>query len=134
MALLKILVIDDQREFLEILSVQLRAFGWDPLLASSAREAFEKLKAVKPNLILLDLRMPVMDGVQTARLLKSHSEYLHIPILAVSASGLYSERRRCLEAGCEDYISKPFTVGELKERIVSLMRGRTSTEPHTGEP
>jgi CheY-like chemotaxis protein len=130
MAAIKILVVDDHREFLEILSVQLRTFGWDLTLASSAREAFQKLKEVQPNVILLDLRMPVMDGVQTARALKSRPEYNNIPILAFSACGLRSERQRCLEAGCDDYLSKPFTLSDLKERVVRLLAGRASTKRH----
>ena len=132
MAAIKILVVDDHREFLEILSVQLRSFGWDLILAGSAREAFEKLKGVKPNVILLDLRMPGMDGVQTAQFLKSRPEYHNIPILAFSACALHSERQRCLEAGCDDYISKPFTVSDLKERVVRLIPGHASTQPHVG--
>jgi CheY-like chemotaxis protein len=128
MAALRILVVDDHREFLEILSVQLRSFGWDLILAGSAREAFQRLREIQPNIILLDLRMPVMDGVQTARVLKSRPEYHNIPILAFSACGLRSERQQCLEAGCDDYLSKPFTVSDLKERVMRLLAGRAPAE------
>lgn len=131
MASERILVVDDHKEFLEILSVQLRGFGWDVMLASSAGEAFETIKTVKPSVILLDLRMPVIDGLEAARFLKGHPDYHDIPILAFSACGLHRSHERSLEAGCDDYLSKPFSVSDLRKRVLRLIAAHP---PRAAEP
>src|SRR2546422_6071331 len=117
----KILVVDDQPEFLELLALQLGLIGWEAISAGSGREALEKLRDFRPAVVLLDMWMPGMSGLELARLLKNDPHYRSIPILAFSASAIDEERQQCLEAGCDDYISKPFTNQELEERILRLI-------------
>ena len=123
----KILIVDDQQEFLELLALQLGIIGWEAISAGSAREALEKLKDVRPAVILLDVRMPGMNGPELARLVRNDPNYRGIPILALSAFAMDRDRQQCLEAGCDDYISKPFTIQELEERILRLVSRRGHT-------
>jgi CheY-like chemotaxis protein len=117
----KILVVDDQPEFVELLRLQLGLIGWEATTAGSGREALEKLRDMRPTVILLDMWMPGMSGLELARLLKNDPQYRAIPILAFSAAATDADRQQCLEAGCDDYISKPFTNQELEKRIVRLI-------------
>src|SRR5213594_2426940 len=84
----KILVVDDQKEFLELLALQLGRIGWEAIFAGSGREALEKVKGVRPTAILLDMRMPGMSGLELARLLKNDPDYRDVPILAWSACAM----------------------------------------------
>ena len=117
----KILVVDDQPEFLELLSLQLGLIGWEAISAASGREALAKLRDIRPAVILLDKWMPGMSGLELAKLLKNDPEYRGIPILAFSAAATDADRKQCLEAGCYDYISKPFTNAALEKRIPHLI-------------
>src|SRR5262245_42425524 len=126
----KILVVDDQPEFLELLSLQLGLIGWEATSAASGAEALEKLRDVRPAAILLDVRMPGMSVPELARLLKNDPERRGIPIIALSAFALDRDRQQCLEAGCDDYISKPFTIQELEEHILRLLSRKSCTSQH----
>src|SRR2546425_219463 len=117
----KILVVDDQPEFLELLALQLGLIGWEAISAGSGREALEKLRDFRPAVVLLDMWMPGMRGLELARLLKNDPDRRGIPILALSAFAMDRDRQQCLEAGCDDYISKPFTIQELEERVLRLL-------------
>ena len=128
----KILVVDDQKEFLELLALQLGRVGWEAIFAGSGREALEKVKGVRPTAILLDMRMPGMSGLELARLLKNDPDYRDVPILAWSACAMDRDRQQCLDAGCDNYISKPFTIQELEECILHLVSG-TGRNPGTGQ-
>jgi CheY-like chemotaxis protein len=121
MSSLKILLVDDHRENLEFLSGHLKSLGWDVSLASNGREALEKVRTSKPNIIVLDMIMPEMDGFALARFLKDHADYRDIPILAATALSKPGDRDRCLAAGCNDYVAKPFTSQDLEKRLSSLL-------------
>jgi len=121
MSLEKIMVVDDQREYLKWLSHYLKSLGWEVIPINNGIEALEKVRSVKPNLILLDMSMPEMDGFEVARCLKEDPNYRDIPILAATALAMPKDRERCLAAGCNDYISKPFTPEDLAEHITRLL-------------
>jgi CheY-like chemotaxis protein len=124
MGLEKILVVDDQEDFLELLAVQLRRIGWEGIFARSGREALEKVKGVRPTAILLDMQMPGMNGLELTRLLRNDPDYRDVPILACSAYAMDRDRQQCLDAGCDNYISKPFTIRELEDCILRLVSGK----------
>jgi CheY-like chemotaxis protein len=113
----KILIVDDEVKILERLSRLLRASGWNVITASNGREALEKAMSGRPDAIVLDMIMPEMDGFQVARSLKSHFDYRSIPILAATSLASRADRERCLAAGCDDYIAKPFTAEQLQQRL-----------------
>ncbi|MGH7770967.1 MAG: response regulator [Candidatus Binatia bacterium] len=117
----KVLVVDDHRDILELLTTQLGLLGWEAVPASSGQEALEKLKGVTPRLILLDMRMPEMDGFEFVRYLRRNPDHRDIPILAVTALAMPGDREHCLKVGCDDCISKPFTLQDLQQRLTFLM-------------
>jgi DNA-binding response OmpR family regulator len=117
----EILIVDDHQEFLHFMERALIMLGWSVITASNARDALDKLHYIKPNLILLDMRMPEIDGFELTRMLKDNSAYHDIPILAVTGLDTPENRRLCLEAGCDDFISKPFRVPELHNRMRRLL-------------
>ena len=118
----KLLVVDDHKDSLELLKTQLKYLGWEVIPASNGREALEKVKSIQPALVVLDMQMPEIDGFQVARVLKSDPTWQRIPILAATALAMPGDRERCLEAGCDDYLAKPFTHRELQEHITRLFK------------
>jgi two-component system response regulator MprA len=114
----KILIVDDEVAIVDRLSHLLRASGWDVVTATSGQEALEKVILDKPAAIVLDMIMPEMDGFQVARSLKSHLDYRSIPILAATSLFSRADRDRCLAAGCDDYVAKPFTIEQLEQRLM----------------
>ncbi|MFQ5853187.1 MAG: response regulator [Candidatus Binatia bacterium] len=117
----KILVVDDHKDGLELLQLQLQSLGWEAIPARSGREALEKIKSVRPSLIVLNMLMPEMNGFEVARSLKKDPSYRDIPILAATGLAMPGDQERCLEAGCDDYIPKPFTHRDLQERLTRLL-------------
>jgi CheY-like chemotaxis protein len=118
----KILIVDDETENLGRLSALLRSSGWDVITAANGQDALESVKTSRPEAIVLDMIMPEMDGFQVARRLKSNPEFQNIPILAATGLCGRGNRERCLAAGCDDYVAKPFTLQQLQQRLASLLR------------
>jgi CheY-like chemotaxis protein len=119
----KILVVDDQEENLELLGHQLRAAGWQVSLAKNGKEALEKVQIYRPHVIVLDMMMPEMDGFQVARCVKENPDYQNIHVVAATSLCGPGDRNRCLAAGCDDYMAKPFTSQDLEEHLASLLSG-----------
>ena len=117
----KVLIVEDHPDLLQFLDLVLTKHGWDVITSSNRQEALNKLKYTSPSLILLDMWMPGMDGFELARFLKRCSHYRDIPILAVTGLAGFDSRELCLEAGCDDYIAKPFTLTDLQDRITRLL-------------
>ncbi len=117
----KILIVDDHREILEFLTIHLKSLGWEVTPASNGKEALEKVKVIRPDLIILDMQMPEINGFEVVRSLKNNPNYRDIPILAATALAMPGDRERCLQAGCDDYIAKPFTEQNLKEHVTTLL-------------
>jgi len=118
-----ILIVDDEMKSRELLSQLLRCSGWDVITANDGRDALGKIKISRPHVIVLDMTMPEMDGFEVTRSLKSNPEYQTIPILAATGLCSWGDRQRCLAAGCDDYVAKPFTLGELQQHLASLLPG-----------
>ena len=123
MKMQKILVVDDQEENLELLGHQLRAAGWQVSLAKNGKEALEKVEIYRPDVIVLDMMMPEMDGFQMARCVKENPDYQNIRVVAATSLCSPGDRDRCLAAGCDDYMAKPFTSQDLEEHLASLLSG-----------
>ena len=111
---LTIMVVDDNPTLRELITVQLRMSGYVVVEAENGREAVELVRRGCPDLILMDIHMPVMDGLDSTRLIRSIRELCQMPIIAFSAYGENSENRQnALEAGCTDYISKTVGITQL---------------------
>lgn len=117
----KILVVDDEVYILHILDFSLGAEGFQVVSASNGELAIEKAKQEKPDLIVLDIMMPVLDGYETCRRLKRDSETKDIPVILLTAKGRDVDKRLGFEVGAVDYIIKPFSPTRLIERIQEII-------------
>ena len=115
----RLLVVDDEPRILNFLTSKLRASGYDVLTASNGIEALEQAQAQQPDLIVLDVVMPKMDGFETLRELRTFSS---VPVIFLSAKGTDIDRIKGLGLGADDYLSKPFSPDELVARIDAVRR------------
>ncbi|HEY2919928.1 MAG TPA: response regulator [Candidatus Binatia bacterium] len=118
-----ILIVEDSFYLREMLGTVLTARGWNPILAESGRKALDKLERETPRVILMDMRLPDMNGFELAMILKKHRLYRSIPILGTTALPDHAARQRCLAAGCDDFISKPFSFAALQTSLTNLVSG-----------
>jgi len=117
----KVLLVEDHVDLLEILTWQMEKMGFSVITANNGGEGVEKAIAEKPDLILMDIMMPEMDGREATRIIRSNPETQDIPILASTVLSQESDLRSCIEAGCSDYIVKPFTTQELRDKILDII-------------
>ena len=115
----KILVVDDEKDITETLSFMLKAAGYDVLIANDGEEGLKFAKEENPDLIILDVMMPKINGYKIARLLKYDNKYKHIPIVMVTARGQDSDKLIGEETGADVYITKPF---EFEEVLTSVQK------------
>jgi CheY-like chemotaxis protein len=113
----KILIIEDHANMRQILSTQLSLMGFEPIVAQDGAEGIRKAVAEKPDLVLLDMMMQELDGRETARMLRAHPETKNIPIVAATALFRQPDLNSCLQAGCNDYLVKPFTFTDLEKKV-----------------
>lgn len=123
---MKILVVEDNEALRDLLRTILEQLDYVPVVASHGKEGLEKAIAEKPNLILMDMLMPIMDGWEAARALRANPETKNIPILAITAVFRPQELKTSLEAGCNGYIVKPFSILNLQKRIEELLAAPTA--------
>ncbi len=121
MARKKILIVDDT-EWNRDLLVQLLEDDYDIVQAVDGAEGVKKTEQEKPDLILMDLGMPVMDGWEATRKIKAQSDLKHIPIIAVTSHAMVGDEITAREAGCDDYIAKPVDENELLVKIKRLLQ------------
>jgi two-component system sensor histidine kinase/response regulator len=117
-----ILVIDDQIDNFDIVETLLASENYLFYYASSGMKAFSLLENIRPDLILLDVMMPEMDGLEVCQRLKNNHKYKHIPIVMVTALNNKNDLIRCLEQGADDFLSKPIDSLELRARVRSHLR------------
>jgi len=124
MVSMKILVVEDEASLQELLRYNLTKEGYDPVAAQSGKDALELARREVPSLVLLDLMLPDMDGLEVCKRLRSRSDTAAIPIVMLTARGEESDIVRGLELGADDYISKPFNLPVLFARIRAVLRRR----------
>lgn len=113
----KILIIDDDARNIFALKATLKAKGFDCLSCYDAIEALKILKATEVDIVLIDMMMPEMDGYEAIPSIKALKDKLNLPIISVTAQAMVGDREKCLEAGADDYISKPINVDKLMELL-----------------
>ncbi|HOT43476.1 MAG TPA: response regulator transcription factor [Spirochaetota bacterium] len=118
----KIFVIDDEKDIQDIIKINLRAEGYDVYCYSSAEEALRALETDVPHLFILDIMMPGIDGFEFCRRVRASEHYKSIPIIFLSARSDEIDRVLGLELGGDDYMTKPFSVKELKSRVKAMFR------------
>ena len=122
----RILVVDDEIYIVHILDFSLGMEGYEVLTALDGEQALEKARAEHPDLIVLDIMMPKLDGYEICKMLKSEEGTKNIPVILLSAKGRNVDQKVGFEVGADDYITKPFSPRKLVERINAIL-GQTSS-------
>ncbi len=133
----KILVVDDDEDIVRVVRINLELEGFDVSMAYDGAEALQAAVANPPELVLMDIMMPRMDGLSALRKMRSHPSLAQTSIVLLTARGLTEDRVEGLELGADDYISKPFDVEELVARVKAVLRrtkAARDTSPLTGLP
>ncbi len=118
----KILVVDDETQLVDMIKIRLEANNYLVLTAYDGQEALEKAYKEKPDLIILDLMLPKMDGYKVCRMLKFNKKYKKIPIILFTARAQESDKKMGEEVGADAYITKPFEPEELIAKIKALLK------------
>lgn len=118
----KVLAADDELQMRDLLNLFLTRDGYDVLLASNGEDAIELAKKENPQIILLDIKMPGIDGIEVCRRLKADRKTQSIPIIVITALG--DHKLEALEAGADDFLNKPIDMLELSTRVKSIIRIR----------
>jgi CheY-like chemotaxis protein len=116
----KVLLVEDNEESRDGLSRHLRRKGYEVLIAVDGRQAVDVARAQAPDLILMDMSLPVVDGWEATRQLKSAPETRGIPVVALTAHAMAGDRERALEVGCDEYDTKPVEFARLLAKMESL--------------
>ena len=122
----KILLVEDNEMNRDMLSRRLQKRGYDVVIAVDGQEGVTMAQAEAPVLILMDMSLPVLDGWEATRQLKSAPETRTIPIIALTAHALSGERERALAVGCEDFDTKPIELPRLLDKIEALLARKTA--------
>ena len=117
----KILLVDDQPNFLKMLSIKLSKMGYAVVTASNGKEGVEMAAAEVPDLIVLDIMMPVLDGFSAAEQIRAGEATRAIPIIFLSAKGQPEDKKRAADLGAADFFSKPFSPKSVVDRIEELV-------------
>jgi CheY-like chemotaxis protein len=121
----KILLVEDNQMNRDMLSRRLQRKGFEVLLATDGQDGVSMARSDAPDLILMDMSLPTMDGWTAARLLKSETATCTIPIIALTAHAMHGDRDKALEAGCDEYETKPVNLARLLRKIEALTQKAT---------
>ena len=116
----KILLVEDNEMNRDMLSRRLARRGYEIVIALDGQQGMDMARAESPDLILMDMSLPVVDGWEATRQLKSASETRAIPIIALTAHAMVGDREKAIEAGCDDFATKPIDLPELLDKIQAL--------------
>jgi len=122
---MNILIVDDDRNICEILRLYLQKEGYTPIVAYNGQEAIEKFRIVQPSLIILDLMLPIIDGIEVCKEIRKTSK---VPIIMLTAKGETFDKVLGLELGADDYVVKPFEPKELVARVKAVLRRSADSE------
>lgn len=112
-----ILYIEDNPLNMRLVRKLLKSFGYDMIEAIDGASGLDKLHVNQPDLILMDVNLPDVDGLDLTQRIKKMEEFDHIPIIALTANAMHGDRQRCLEAGCQGYLPKPVSRTELRNMV-----------------
>ena len=113
----KVLIVEDNEMNRDMLSRRLQRKGYDVEIAVDGKMGLETAASCAPDVILMDMSLPVMDGWEATRLLKANPDLKHIPVIALTAHAMDGDRQKALDAGCDDYDTKPVNFQRLLEKI-----------------
>jgi CheY-like chemotaxis protein len=119
----KVLLVEDQEDNRDMLSRRLKKRGYEIEIAVDGAEGVEKARSEGPDLILMDMSLPVMDGWEATRILKAEEATRSIPVVALTAHAMSTDREKAFEAGCDAYETKPIELPRLLETMEKLLQG-----------
>lgn len=122
----RILIVEDHSDTLEIMAYQLGFLGYEMAVARDGVEAVDLAGSARPDLIIMDIMLPKMDGFEATSQIRNNPKTRSIPILAATAKAMPGDRERCLQAGCDGYLAKPFSHLELGQAIDELLKKKSS--------
>ncbi len=117
----KILIVEDNPESMRLLEMVLRAKNYTLLMATDGEEALDIAMREQPDLIIMDIQLPKMNGLEMTRKLRETPAFNHTPIIAITAYAMRGDRERVIESGCDAYLSKPINTRELPEMIAEML-------------
>ena len=123
----KILLVEDHEEIWDFLSRRLKRRGYEVVVAQDGQEGLDKARSETPDLLLLDMNLPVVDGWTVAQTLKADEATKAIPIIALTAHAMSGDRDKALEAGCDDYHAKPVDFSQLVDQIEAALGSKSAT-------
>jgi two-component system cell cycle response regulator DivK len=118
----RILVVEDNADNRVLIMDVLDSMNYEVIIATDGEEGVKKANAERPDLILMDISLPQMDGLAATRRIKATPELQHIPIIALTAHAMVGDRERALAAGCDDYVSKPIDLRELANKLTRYLQ------------
>jgi two-component system cell cycle response regulator DivK len=121
-----ILLVEDHQEIWDFLSRRLKRRGYEVVIAQDGQEGLDKARSDNPDLMLLDMNLPVMDGWTVAQTLKADAATKEIRIIALTAHAMSGDREKALAAGCDDYHAKPIDFSQLLNQIEAVLAPRTA--------
>lgn len=116
-----ILLVEDNEMNRDMLSRRLKRSGFEVMLAIDGEECMASLKSVVPDLVLMDINLPGRDGYELTREIKGNRDTAHIPVIALTAHAMSGDREKCIQAGCDDYDTKPVDMSSLLEKMMLLL-------------
>ncbi len=122
----KILIVEDNDLVLDMMQEWLSRQKWEVVIATDGVQGVGLAKTELPHLILLDMSLPLKDGWTAAREIKAYPALAHTPILALTANAVSGDREKALDAGCDDYVTKPFNFAKLLEKIQTYLEWSTA--------
>ena len=118
----KILLVEDNPATVDVIQEILEFLDYDSAVAEDGQKAVDLAATYLPDLIVMDISLPKMDGLEATTLIRKNPKTQGIPILAATARAMRGDREKCIQAGCDDYIAKPFTHSELGAAIKNLLK------------
>jgi CheY-like chemotaxis protein len=117
----RILVVEDNLDNMTLITDVLQSLGYETILARDGEEGVRAVSAERPDVVLMDLSLPKMDGWTATRTIKADPDVAHIPVIALTAHAMVGDRERALEAGCDDYLTKPLNLRELAQKLAQFI-------------
>ena len=127
----KILLVEDNEMNRDMLTRRLQRKGYEVVIAADGKEAVRKAQSQTPDLILMDIRLPLIDGWEAMQRIKIMPETQYIPIIALTAHAMTGDMEKCMDAGCDDYDTKPIDLPRLLEKMQALLNNQDSHDQNS---
>ena len=120
----RVLLVEDNESTIDVVEMELKCLGYDVTTAKDGLDALKMISELAPDLVIMDIQMPKMDGFEAVRQIRANPKIQNVPILAATAKALKGDREKCLAVGCDGYIAKPFTHRELDSAMNEVFKRR----------